>query len=274
MSTSKHKKKKGTDLQFPPFLLPTIGAALLLAIILLLGNLSPSIAPETEPPLAPPEANPYQAADFKYENGYLTCTAADSRLGIDVSEHQPVVDWEQVRAAGVEFVMIRAGYRGYTEGDLFQDSCFESHLAGAKAAGLDVGVYFFSQAITVEEAEEEAKFVLSILGREKLEMGVVFDWEYVSANVRTGAVDGRTVTNCALAFCKIVEKKGYDPIVYFNQDQADNVYLLEELTNYNFWLAMYSDEMIFPYRVDMWQYTEEGTVPGIDGNVDVNLYLP
>lgn len=273
MSTSKRKKNKGKSPQLPPFLLPALGVVLLLGLILLLGDFT-STAPDTEPTFAPPEENPYLAQDFEYEDGFLTCTVAHARLGIDVSEHQPVVDWEQVKAAGVEYVMLRAGYRGYTEGELFRDSCFESHLAGARAAGLDVGVYFFSQAITVEEAEEEAKFLLSILGREKLEMGVAFDWEYVSADVRTGSMDGRTLTDCAIAFCDAVAKEGYKPIVYFNQDQAENVYLLEELTDYDFWLAMYSDEMVFPYRVDMWQYTETGTVPGIDGNVDIDLYLP
>ena len=104
--------------------------------------------------------------------------------------------------------------------------------------------------------------------------GDVFNWEYVSDDVRTGIMNGRTLTDCAIAFCEAVEAKGYDAMVYFNQDQAKNMYRLEELTDYDFWLAMYSDQMDFPYRVEMWQYTEEGSVPGIEGNTDINLYLP
>lgn len=274
MSTSKHRKKKSSAPPLPPFLLPALGVVLLLVTILLLGRLGTSTSPGTEPTLPTPEANPYQPADFAYDGAYLTCTTADTKLGIDVSEHQPIIDWEAVKAAGVEYVMIRAGYRGYTEGQIFRDSCFESHLAGARAAGLDVGVYFFSQAVTPEEAAEEARFLLSVLGGQKLEIGVAFDWEFVSGDARTAQMDGRTLTDCAITFCEAVAKKGYDPIVYFNQDQAENMYLLEELTDYSFWLAMYTDQMTFPYKVDLWQYTEDGAVPGIEGNVDVNLYLP
>ena len=274
MNTSKRKKKTGRLHRALPILVPALGAALLLGLILLLGNFISSTPETTEPDPGVLEENPYQAADFKYENGFLRCTTADAKLGIDVSEHQPVIDWAQVKAAGVDFAMIRVGYRGYTEGRMFLDSCFVSHLEGARAAGLDVGVYFFSQAITPEEARVEASFLLSVLGDEKPEMGIAYDWEYVSADARTGTMDGRAITDCALAFCDTIAKNGHDAIVYFNQYQAENDLLLEELAAYDFWLAMYSDEMNFPYRVDMWQYTETGTVPGIDGTVDINLYLP
>ena len=265
----KHKIKANTALAI---LLPALGVLFLLALILTLGKFTASTPAETEPSVL--EENPYSASDFEYENGYLTCTAAGARLGIDVSEHQTAVDWEQVKEAGIDFVMIRAGYRGYTEGKRFRDSYFSRHLAGARAAGLDVGVYFFSQAVTPEEAREEAEFLLAILGDDEAEMGVAFDWEYVSADVRTGTVDGRTMTDCAIAFCETIAAAGYRPAVYFNQHQALEQYALEELAGYDFWLAMYTEEMNFPYRVDMWQYTEDGTVPGIEGTVDINLYLP
>ena len=274
MSTKKRKKKKGSQVRPAQILLPLAGIVLLLALILLLGDFTTATAPETEPTLPAPEANPYLAEDFEYDGDYLRCKVANARLGVDVSEHQSLIDWEQVKAAGFQFAMVRAGYRGYTEGKLFADSSFEHHLQGAREAGLDVGVYFFSQAVTPAEAAEEAAFVLDALDGRKLDLPVVFDWEYVSSDVRTGIVDGRTLTDCAIAFCEAVEAEGYDAMVYFNQDQAENVYQLEELTDYDFWLAMYSDEMNFPYRVEMWQYTEEGSVPGIEGNADINLYLP
>lgn len=274
MSTSKRKKKAGKLRKALPVLVPAMAVILLLELILLLGNFL-SAAPEaTEPDADILESNPYRTEDFEYDNGFLRCTAAEARLGIDVSEHQQVIDWEQVKAAGVDFTMIRVGYRGYTEGRLFLDNCFKSHLAGAKAAGLDVGVYFFSQAITPEEARMEAEFLLTILGDRELEMGIAYDWEYVSADARTGTMDGRAVTDCALAFCDTVSGSGHKAIVYFNQYQAENDLLLEDLAAYDFWLAMYSDEMTFPHRVDLWQYTESGTVPGIEGPVDINLLLP
>ena len=274
MGSAKRKKKKSVKIQPAQFLLPAVGVVLLLVLILLLGDFTAATAPGTEPTLPAPEQNPYLAEDFEYEGGYLRCKVANARLGVDVSEHQSTVDWELVKDAGFEFAMVRVGYRGYTEGKVFADSAFENHLKGADKAGLDVGVYFFSQAVTPEEAEEEAAFVLEALKRKKLDLPIVFDWEYVSSDARTGMMDGRTLTDCAIAFCETVEEAGYDAMIYFNQDQAENMYRLEELTDYDFWLAMYSDEMNFPYRVGMWQYTEEGSVPGIEGLADINLYLP
>ena len=275
MGKSRKKKSQSKLNTALAVLLPTLGVLLLLALVLTFGKLTAQPPEETNPP-APlePAENPYGPADFAYENGYLTCTVADAWLGIDVSEHQQYVDWEQVKAAGIDFVMIRVGYRGYTEGKRFRDSAFSRHLAGAREAGLDVGVYFFSQAVTPEEAKEEAEFLLRILKNDPAEMGIAFDWEFVSADVRTGNVDGRTMTDCAIAFCQTVAAAGYKPMVYFNEYQALDQYALEELTAYDFWLAMYTDEMTFPYRVNMWQYTEDGTVPGIEGAVDINLYLP
>lgn len=276
MSTTKRQKKKTVQKQFqlPVYVLPAAGAVLLLLLILLLGNRTTGPAVTTAPPPATPEPNPYQAGDFLQEDGYLVSAVSNSIPGIDVSEHQQAVDWTQVKDAGFEFVMVRAGYRGYTEGELYEDSMFASHLAGARDAGLEVGVYFFSQAVTVAEAREEAAFVLQLLNKNQLDMPVVYDWEYVSGDARTANMDSRTLTDCAIAFCEAVEEAGYTPMVYFNANLAQNLLLLEELTDYGFWLAMYADQMEFPHRVDLWQYTQTGTVPGIEGNVDLNLYLP
>ena len=278
MAATKSKKTKKSNNKLSrslPILLPALGAAVLLGVILILGNFIAAQPEETEPAADVLEANPYTDGDFEYdENGLLRCTADGAKLGIDVSEHQTEVDWEQVKAAGIDFVMIRAGYRGYTEGRMFLDSCFDSHLAGARAAGLEVGVYFFSQAVTPSEARVEAAFLLSLLGGDVPEMGVAYDWEFVSEDARTGAIDGRTMTDCALAFCNVIDKNGITPLVYFNQYQAENEFILEELAGFDFWLAMYTEEMTFPHRVDMWQYTEDGTIPGIEGTVDINIWMP
>ena len=274
MSSSRKKKQKIQPKSVIAVLLPVLGVLLLLALILTFGSFTANSPEETDPIPGPLDANPYSASDFEYENGYLTCTADGARLGIDVSEHQQAVDWEQVRAAGVDFVMIRIGYRGYTEGRLFRDSHFLQYLAGAREAGLDVGIYFFSQAITPEEARKEAEFLLTILKDDPAEMGIAFDWEYVSEDARTGALDGRTMTDCAIAFCETIADAGHKPMVYFNQYQALEQYTLKELADYDFWLAMYEEDMTFPYRVDLWQYTEDSAVPGIEGPVDINIYLP
>lgn len=274
MSSSRKKKTKKQLKNYLSILIPVLAVLLLLALILTFGKYTSAAPADTTPTDPGLQENPYDASDFEYENGYLTCITDEALLGIDVSEHQKNVDWKQVKAAGVDFVMIRVGYRGYTEGKLYMDSWFNRHFRGAREAGLDIGVYFFSQAITPAEAQKEARFLLALLTGRELEMGIAYDWEFVNDDARTGSVDGRTMTDCAIAFCDTVAAAGHTPLVYFNQYQADNYYTLEELTRYGFWLASYSDAMDFPHRVKMWQYTEEGTVPGITGNVDINLYWP
>lgn len=229
-------------------------------------------APKTTAPTLP--KNPYDSADFQYEGDYLTCLTADSRLGVDVSSHQGIIDWQQVAASGVEFAMIRLGYRGYETGIMKVDDYARANLTAARETGLDVGVYFFSQAITVEEARQEANFVLAVLEDTELQMPVVFDWEYIAGEARTSGMDSQTLTDCALAFCQVIRNAGYEPMIYFNQHLAEELLILEELSEYDFWLAMYTDQMTYPYRIRMWQYTEEGTIPGIEGFVDINLWLP
>ena len=230
----------------------------------------------TDPTLPPPEKNHLGPEDFTYnEKGFLTCTAQPSMLGIDVSTYQKEVDWEQVRAAGVEFVMLRAGLRGYGRaGVMEEDAMVRTHYAGATAAGLKVGFYFFSQATTPAEALEEAELTLSIIGDWQVDMPIVYDWEYVEQG-RAANLTPRQVTDCTIAFCQRIREAGFDAMIYFNADQSRDNMLLEELTDYPFWLAMYNGgEMNYEYRIDMWQYTETGSVPGIPGSVDINLYFP
>lgn len=228
--------------------------------------------PVTLPPLA---ANPYGAEDFEYDaQGYLTCTAGKSVLGIDVSEYQGDIDWQLVKAAGVEFVMIRIGLRGYGTGDIYADQRAQEYYRGARDAGLKIGAYFFSQAVTVQEAMAEADYMLRAVRGWELEMPLVFDWEYVGSDTRTGNMDPRTLTDCARAFCLTVRRAGYTPMVYFNVAQGRDLMYLDELTDFDWWLARYADSMGFDYRVRMWQYTNQGNVPGIGGNVDLNLWFP
>lgn len=233
----------------------------------------PTTVPATEATLPPPEENPYGPLDFVYEGDYLTCTAGDAELGIDVSTWQGQIDWQQVKDAGISFAMIRVGYRGIQEGTLDVDDWAQTNYAGASAAGVKVGAYFFSQAITPQEAKEEAQFVLEQIRDWNVEMPIVYDWEYVSDTARTRNVDARTLTDCTKAFCDTIREAGYTPMVYFNMDHSHKNMYLEELTDYGFWLAMYQSSMTYAYKVDMWQYSDEGSVPGINGNVDMNLYF-
>lgn len=231
--------------------------------------------PATDPTLPPPAANPIRPEDIVKNGAYLTCTTATTVVGIDVSEWQgSQIDWAQVKAAGIEFVMIRVGYRGYESGKLNADEHAQKNYQGASAAGLKIGAYFYSQAINVREAEDEAAFVLDIIKDWQLDMPVVFDWEYVSAEARTGSATARTVTDCTKAFCNKIKAAGLKPMVYFSTRHVNKRLYLSELTDYDFWFVQYSEALNYPYKVDMWQYTDSGSVPGIPTNVDINLYFP
>ena len=226
---------------------------------------------QNEPKLPPPPANPYTPADFYYQGQLLYCSAGNAVPGVDVSDHQGSIDWQQVKASGIEFAFIRLGYRGYESGKLNADERFLENIRNARAAGLKVGTYFFSQAVSVEEAEAEAQFAMELLAGETLDLPLCYDWEYVSETARTAGVDRTLLTACTAAFCQKVEAGGYAPMVYFNRSQALDMLHLEQLTSYDFWLAMYDVTMDFPYRVDFWQYSNQAAVPGIPGKADLNL---
>lgn len=233
----------------------------------------PTTQPPTEPTLPEPEASPYTFTDFQYDGRYLTCLAAESVVGVDVSAHQKEIDWEAVAASGIDFVMIRVGYRGYETGLLQPDAFAQSNYAGAKAAGLKVGAYLFSQAVSRKEAMEEARFAVEQMRGWELDLPLVYDWERVKAGTRTEGVDARTITDCAIGFCKMAEALGYEPMVYFNPHHGRNYFYLHELEDYPFWLAYYTDKMDYPYQFEMWQYTDSGYVPGIEGGADINLMI-
>ena len=241
------------------------------------GKVEPlELSPEAEATEPRPEANPYTRRDFQYDrHNYLYCKRQTSYPGIDVSAFQGNIDWTQVKNSGIRFAMIRLGYRGYGQkGTLVEDEFAQQNLAGADSAGLALGAYFFSQATSIAEVDEEIDFLLGILGDYHLSMPIVLDWEYISDTARTANVDARTLTDCLLLFCQVMEEKGYQPMVYFNWNQSMKMLHLTELEDYPFWLALYQDKMTYPYRVEMWQWTCTGRVPGINGDVDINVYMP
>ena len=236
----------------------------------------PTDPEDTVEPTIPPESNPYGKLDFQYDrNNYLYSLKTDSYPGVDVSAFQGKINWEQVKASGIEFAIIRLGYRGYGKaGKLVEDEYAKTNLKGATEAGLPIGAYFFSQALSIEEADEEIEYMLKILGDYELDMPIILDWEIPTDTARTANMDARTLTDIQIHFCSVMEEKGYQPMVYFNWYQASHLMYLSELEDYPFWLALYQDRMTYPYKVEMWQYTDKGQVPGIEGNVDLNIYMP
>ena len=188
-----------------------------------------------------------------YFNNY---GAKASRTGIDVSKHQGTIDWAQVKAAGVDYAIIRIAYRGYgSDGKMRIDPQFEANISGARANGIDVGVYFFSQAVNVDEAVEEASLVLNTLNGRKLQYPVYIDMEYANAK-RSGRADRiskRVRTDCAVAFC-------------------DDELTFSRISGYNIWVAHYTKSVTdFSHRYEMWQYSEKGKISGIKYKVDLDI---
>ncbi len=193
--------------------------------------------------------------------------------GIDVSVFQGYIDWNAVAEDGIDFVMLRVGYRGYGEkGIMGIDDRFYQNYDGAVAAGLDVGVYFYSQALNAEEAVEEAQFVLETLGELDLSYPVAYDWEHVDDEAaRTKDMTNDKITECAIAFCEEIEKSGRKAIIYFNCEIGYFEYNLKKVESFDFWLAEYEKYPSFVYDYKMWQYTDKGSVNGINGDVDLNI---
>ena len=197
-----------------------------------------------------------------------------SSLGIDVSYHQGEIDWTKVAQAGYEFVFIRIGYRGYTEGTLTEDEMYRSYIEGAVAAGLDVGVYFFSQAVNEDEAVEEAEYVLNLLDGYTITLPIVYDPEKILGDdARTDDVSGEQFTANTIAFCDHIREAGYRPMYYSNIIWEANEFDMTKLNDYPLWYADYKSVPQTPYAFEYWQFSEEGNVPGVSAPVDLDIRL-
>lgn len=236
---------------------------------------APSAVPtQTVAPTEPtPPPNTGDPSAFYMEDGFLRYADGEYMVGIDVSAHQEEIDWQALRESGVEFVILRVGYRGSTEGGLYADDCFPSHYEGAKAAGLQIGAYFFSQARTALEAAEEGAFACELLRDYALDLPVFYDWETVEGSERLPSPEGVPMTQCALSFCQMVEDDGFRAGVYFNQTYGYLHLDLAALSDYTLWLAEYGDSPSFAYAFDCLQYSAEGTVAGIAEPVDLDIYI-
>lgn len=212
----------------------------------------------------------------RMDNGelqYIVDNQVVSHKGIDVSSHQGKIDWSLVAQDGVEFAMIRVGFRGYgKEGKLVADEYFENNIEEAKRNGIKVGVYFFSQAINEEELLEEAQLVLDSIAPYQLDCPVVYDVERVSgSNARMNALTVEERTALSLLFCETVEKAGYKPMLYHNTEMGALLLDIAAFEKYEKWYASYNSKMFYPYEYKVWQYSEKGRVNGIKGDVDLNI---
>lgn len=217
--------------------------------------------------------------EFFVRDGKGRMTYSDSSVkiytGIDVSVFQGDIDWDAVKNDGIDFVMLRVGYRGYGQkGIMGKDDKFDSNYEGAKKAGLKVGAYFFSQATNESEAREEAAFVLDAVRDCPLDYPIAYDWEFVDNDeARTNGMTSEDITVCAKAFCEAIKSAGKVPVIYFNCETGYFNYDLPQVKDYDFWLAEYYDTPSFYYNYKMWQYSKTGSVDGISGDVDMNISI-
>lgn len=195
-----------------------------------------------------------------------------SRTGIDVSKYQGDINWKLVKDSGIDYAIIRLGYRGMNEGTLELDPYYEANIKGANEAGVDVGVYFFSQATTIEEAIEEADMVLEYIRDYKITYPVIFDTEVVTTyNARANNLPRDLRTDICIAFCETIKAAGYRPMIYANTRWMILGIDLERLTMYDKWYAYYGTTFTFPYQYQMLQYSDKGKVPGIAAAVDLDI---
>ena len=202
-----------------------------------------------------------------YENGKQT-----SYVGVDVSKVQDYIDFVKVKKAGIQFVMLRVGARGYGTGQLIVDDYFSENIKRATDAGLDIGVYFYSQAISKDEAVEEANLVLQQLGEYTISYPVAFDMELVTNDTaRTDKLSKAERTEITKAFLDTIGAAGYKTIIYGNKEWLIRQIDMSKLTAYDVWLSQQTDIPDYPYKFTMWQYSTQGTVDGIAGLVNLNI---
>lgn len=256
--------------------------AVVVIVVLLIFGLNMFGGAQEEPPASVQDEQEYESP-FDWSNltwsndrpAYVVGGQVKSRLGIDVADYQKEIDWDAVASDGIDFAIVRLGYRGATKGAMHEDEYFRDNIAGAKAAGLDCGVYYFSQATTIEEALMESEFVLRRLEGVSLEYPVVYDFEEVTSLgvTRTADVTDEELAAIADAFCSRVEAAGYRAMVYGNSHDLSS-FDVDVLTGRDIWWAEYDVDFPSHYmNIVMWQYTSDGNVDGISTTVDMNLDL-
>ncbi len=201
----------------------------------------------------------------------IQTASGNKKVGIDVSKWQGEIDWDKVKTDGVQFAVIRAGYRGSVTGALVEDPYFRTNMQGAAASGIPVGVYFFTQATNEVEAVEEASAVLDLIAGYELDLPIYIDTEGAGGDGRADGLDVETRTLVCEAFCRTITNAGYDAGVYASRNWLNNNLETARLEQYETWLAEYRSVPLYQGYYQMWQYTSKGRVDGIEGNVDLNI---
>ncbi len=210
--------------------------------------------------------------DSRFNNGYKI------HYGVDVSSYQPNIDWAKAKADGVEFAIIRAGFRGWGSGGIFPDDDLIKNIKGARAQGIKVGVYIFSQAITEAEAREEVDKTIEFLQGQQIDLPMVLDYEYaesydeLTGRLYNANLTRQQATDVCLAFCDYASQKGYKPMVYANKDMLTNKLYADEISSkYSIWLANYTSQTSYTGDYEFWQYSSSARVNGIPGNPKTEL---
>lgn len=224
--------------------------------------------------------NPYKTENFRIDNGFMAYFDENgekiSHLGCDLSYHNKSVNFDELAASGCEFVMLRCGYRGYNEGGLVKDEKFDYYASEAQRVGLKLGVYFFTQALTPEEAVEEAEFTLRAIENYDISYPVAFDTEYIDdekARTNVTEISDELRSEICSVFCERIKKDGYYPIIYASENWFRRSLEVESLRQYDFWAPQYLDENDFLYDFTIWQYTDKGSIPGVGGEVDLDISM-
>ncbi len=202
---------------------------------------------------------------------YVAPDGAKSYICIDVSSFQKEINWDKVKAAGVDYAIIRVGFRGYGTGKMVEDTYYKSNIEEATSAGIKVGVYFFSQATTVEEAIEEADFVIERISPYEIDLPVAIDIEAINETARTDNLTNDDRSDFCVAFMDRVKSAGYEPMIYSNLTFFIRKMNMDKLEGYEKWFAFYNDSIYFPYDIGIWQYSATGTIDGISTDVDLNI---
>ena len=220
-------------------------------------------------PVLNEETNEYEGELNYEEEGVIV------KHGIDVSKFQGDINWTKVKNDNIEFAFLRCGYRGYETGKLVEDETFEDNIKACNSVGMDVGVYFFTEAVSEKEAIEEADFVLDLLKEYEvtLQMPIVLDVEQSSnqAKSRTRNLTSEDRTKIVIAFCERIKQAGYEPMIYGNLKSHMRMTDIYQLEDYSKWFAYYRTPLRYPYDFDIWQYSSTGSVDGIKGDVDLNI---
>ncbi len=243
-------------------------------------NVTNVYIPARERVLGQIPVNSYKLENFYIEDGYMAYHDDEgnklSHLGVDLSYHQENVDFAALKESGVEFVMLRCGYRGYSEGGLVKDEKFDEYAAACNEYGIPLGVYFFTQAVSVEEAVREAEFTIDLIREYDISYPVALDTEYVSekgARTNNEEIDEDLRSEMCIAFCRKISEAGYYPMIYASENWIRRDLNYEALQEYDFWAPQYLEENDFMYDFTIWQYTERGFIKGVDEEVDLDISM-